>query len=181
MTMHPSRSGERGTSELGRDSVPNDVPEVPYLEAAIDAADGGAEYVISLHRPTESNLRTQLHWIIKAAGLKPRPKLFHNLRASREIELAAEYPIHVVCAWIGNSTLVASRHYLQVRDEDFSRAANPMQNPMQNMHANDCTRLIAKEHCIGSAAEKPGKLRKSNFSSELRVDVTGLEPVTSSV
>ena len=61
--------------------------------------------------------------IIKRAGLKPWPKLFHNLRASRQTELAAEYPIHVVCAWIGNSAMIAARHYLQVTDDDFKQAA----------------------------------------------------------
>jgi len=50
------------------------------------------------------------------------PKLFHNLRASRETELAAEHPIHVVCAWIGNSQQIAAKHYLQVTDADFEKA-----------------------------------------------------------
>ncbi len=46
-----------------------------------------------------------------------------NLRASRETELAAEYPLHVVCSWIGNSALVAQKHYFKVTDADFERAA----------------------------------------------------------
>ena len=37
-------------------------------------------------------------------------------RATRETELAALYPLHVVCAWIGNSRAVAQEHYLQVTD-----------------------------------------------------------------
>ena len=61
--------------------------------------------------------------IIKRAGVKVWPKLFHNLRASRETELAATYPIHVVCEWIGNSAAIAAKHYLTVREEDFERAA----------------------------------------------------------
>ncbi len=60
---------------------------------------------------------------IRRAGLEPWPKLFHNLRATRETELAADFPLHIVCKWIGNSIQVATRHYLQVRDEDFERAA----------------------------------------------------------
>ena len=55
--------------------------------------------------------------------MKPWPKLFQNLRASRETELVESYPIHVVCAWIGNSEHIAAKHYLQVRDSDFERAA----------------------------------------------------------
>ena len=45
----------------------------------------------------------------------------------------------MVCAWIGNSARVAAKHYLQVREEDFDRAANgaaksdakALQNPVQ--------------------------------------------------
>jgi hypothetical protein len=50
-------------------------------------------------------------------------KLFHNLRASRQTELAQYFAEHVVCQWIGNSQAVAREHYLRVTDQDFSRAA----------------------------------------------------------
>jgi hypothetical protein len=36
--------------------------------------------------------------------------------------LAAEDPIHVVCAWIGNTERIAAKHYLQVTEGDFQRA-----------------------------------------------------------
>ena len=61
--------------------------------------------------------------IIRQAGLEPWPKLFHNLRASRQTELTERFPEHVVCEWIGNSQVVAREHYLRVRDEEFARAA----------------------------------------------------------
>ena len=61
--------------------------------------------------------------IIRRAGLKPWPKLFHNLRASRQTELAQRFPEHVVCEWIGNSQVVAREHYLRVTDADFGKAA----------------------------------------------------------
>ena len=83
--------------------------------------------------------------IIRRAGLKPWPKLFHNLRASRETELAADFPIHVVCAWIGNSALIAAKHYLQVTDDYFERAAKSdaqgVQNAMQQPAAKSRTEL----------------------------------------
>jgi hypothetical protein len=44
------------------------------------------------------------------------------MRASRETELVAEFPTHVMCEWLGNSETVARRHYLTVRDEDYDRA-----------------------------------------------------------
>jgi integrase len=99
-------------------------PELrPYLEEAFELAKAGSTYVINCYRDTNANLRTQLLRIIKRAGVKPWPKLFQNLRASRETELAREYPIHVVCTWIGNTEMIAAKHYLQVTDDYFEEAA----------------------------------------------------------
>jgi len=41
-------------------------------------------------------------------------------------------PLHVVCAWIGNSQPVAMKHYLQVTDDHFRQA---VQNPVQQVRA----------------------------------------------
>ncbi|MSQ96750.1 MAG: site-specific integrase [Gemmataceae bacterium] len=99
-------------------------PELrPHLEAAFELAEDGAVFVITSYRSEYVNMRMQLARIIRRAGAKVWPKLFHNLRASRETELAAEYPIHVVCEWIGNTAAIAAKHYLTVREEDFERAA----------------------------------------------------------
>ena len=97
-------------------------PELrPYLEEAFELASRGAVNVITRYRDSTTNLRTQMLQDHQRAGVKPWPKLFHNLRASRETELAAEYPIHVVCAWIGNTEMIAAKHYLQVTDDDFKQ------------------------------------------------------------
>ena len=80
-------------------------------------------YVINRYRDAEQNLRTQLKRIIRRAGLEPWPKPFHNLRASRETELAQSFPLHVVCAWIGNTERIAAKHYLQVTEDYFTLAA----------------------------------------------------------
>lgn len=61
--------------------------------------------------------------LIRKAGLTPWPRIYHNLRASRQTELAATFPSHVVCAWLGNSESIATAHYLQVTDADFERAS----------------------------------------------------------
>ena len=98
-------------------------PELrPYLREAFDQAPEGAVYVIGRYRRANANLRTQFNKIVKRAGLKPWQKPFQNMRSSRETELAGEYPIHVVCKWIGNTELVAAKHYLQVTDEHFEKA-----------------------------------------------------------
>jgi site-specific recombinase XerD len=98
-------------------------PELrPYLTKCFELAEEGAIHVITSYRSDNVNMRMQLERIIKRAGEKRWPKLFHNLRASRQTELAAEYPIHVVCEWIGNTAAIAAKHYLTVREEDFERA-----------------------------------------------------------
>jgi len=94
----------------------------PYLEAAWDAAPEGAEFVLPGIRAT-TNLRTRFTTIIKAAGLVPWPKLLQNLRASRETELMAKYPAKDVSSWIGNSVVVAMKHYAMATENNFQDAA----------------------------------------------------------
>lgn len=111
------------------------------LEAAFEQAADGAELVISRYRQSTCNLRTQLLRIIARAGVRPWPKLMHNLRASRQSELSARYPLADVCEWLGNSPAVAARHYLMARDCNFeaairtptaeSASSKPTQNPTQ--------------------------------------------------
>lgn len=104
------------------------------LEALLldDQAPEGAEFVITRYRQNNCNLRTQLERIIKRAGLKPWPKLFQNLRSTRETELAESFPLHVVTAWIGNTEQVAAKHYLQITDDHFKRATEALQKPVQS-------------------------------------------------
>lgn len=92
------------------------------LERAFEEAEEGALHVITKYRKPNANLRTQFERILKRAGIKPWQRLFQNLRASRETELANEYPLHVVTAWLGNTETVAGKHYLQVTDAHFEQA-----------------------------------------------------------
>jgi integrase len=125
----------------------------PHLERAFEAAPEGSVYVIAeSYRKAalgksgwrNSNLRTQFARIIKRAGMAPWPRLFHNLRSSRETELMANHPPHDVCSWIGNSLAIAQRHYLQVTQASIAQAvAEPAytgnnkaaQNPAQHLRA----------------------------------------------
>ncbi|MGD9724021.1 MAG: hypothetical protein AB7O59_21705 [Pirellulales bacterium] len=98
----------------------------PDVREALRTAPGpadGPNASDGLYRDAGQNLRTQLERIIRRAGLEPWPKLFQNLRSTRETELAESFPMHVVCEWIGNSAAVAAKHYLQVTDEHFEQAA----------------------------------------------------------
>ena len=111
-------------------------PELlPILDAAWDAAPEGAEFVITRFRNGETNLRTGLERIIEKAGLIPWPKLFQNLRSTRETELAETFPLHVVVAWLGNSQLVAAKHYLQVTDEHFAKASHIQKQTHNQTHS----------------------------------------------
>jgi hypothetical protein len=113
--------------------------------------------VVTRFRDANVNLRTQFLRVIKRAGLTPWPRLFHNLRASRQTELTDRFPLHVVCKWLGNSAPIADKHYLQVTDAHYAdagrlttcqpayiesgaeRGALVAQNRAQQAHAGDCS------------------------------------------
>lgn len=104
----------------------------PFLEAAWDDALDGAEYVIpeeyrrraqGPHGWANANLRTTLKKVVIRAGLETWPRLWHSMRASCETDLAREFPLAVVAKWLGNTQAVAMRHYVDVTDADFERAA----------------------------------------------------------
>jgi integrase len=101
------------------------VPKFPeirdYLLPVFEMAEPGAERVLNDFRPGY-NPHTHMERIIKRAGVAAWPRIFHNLRASRQTELIAEYPITTCCAWLGNSRLVAAGHYIQTTDADWERA-----------------------------------------------------------
>ena len=92
------------------------------LRQAFDIAKDGEQFIFPRTITGAVNLRKGLTSIIKKAGLSPWPKLFQNLRASREAELCQDHPLHVVAAWIGNTPTVAMGHYLQVIDSDWEKA-----------------------------------------------------------
>jgi len=158
-------------------------PELlPHLQQAFDEAEPGTEYVITRYRSTTQNVGTHFRRIIRRAGVEPWPKLWQNLRSTRETELAESFPVQVVCAWIGNSPAVAGKHYLQVTDEHFRRAAEAVQNPVQQAHAS--ARTVSHDtrpnpvHGAENGDLQPGASRCEILLKGGMGD-TGLEPVTS--
>ena len=147
-----------------------------FLEESFELAEPGTEFVITRYRSTNANLRTQLLRIIKRAGLNPWPKLFQNLRSTRETELAESFPMHVVCRWIGNTQPVAQKHYLQITDEHFERAvggdATALQNALQSAHATHRT----QPQPLSNKREEPRKTRVSRGSVDHKMRKRGLEP-----
>ncbi len=135
-------------------------PELrPYLEAVRDELinDPGFDPkttpmsklpVITRYRDTNANLRTQLLRIMRRAGVEAWERLFHNLRASRQTELADSFPAHVVARWLGNSPAIAERHYLQTIEAHYERASRPaeaVQNAVQSYAVTDTPCDVTKE------------------------------------
>ena len=154
-------------------------PELrPYLEAAYDRADEGTQFVITKYRDSNVNLRTQLLRIIAKAGLTVWPKLFQNLRSTRETELAETYPLHVVTAWLGNSQLVAAKHYLQVTDEHFQKAAQKQAHSAAEINETDGTPIIRPLRDNEKAPEFPGLSATRRLLHNSPMPPVGLEPTT---
>ena len=183
MTVHSPKTEHR----MGKGT--RIVPIFPELRTPLDeifaAASNGFEQTVSLDAwilpafRSEAanagdwrgvNLRTQFEKIIKRAGVDQWPRLWHNLRASRQTELEEHFPSHVVCVWLGNSEAVARKHYLQVRETDFQKAARI---PARGTPASD----EFETHRITTNEETPRFRRVTS----VQLGDTGFEPVTSTV
>jgi integrase len=130
------------------------------LEECFEFAAEGAVYVVDSHYRQSAmgkdgwrncNLRTQFQRIVKNAGLTPWPRLFHNLRSSRQTELAETFPSHVVCGWLGNSEKIAREHYYQITDEHFASAAG-----LKDSNAEAATEPASDHHPAGSVSMSSG-------------------------
>ena len=151
-------------------------PELrPYLQAVYESAAAGSEYVITRYRRSNANLRTQFCRILRKAGIEPWPKIFTNLRSSRETELRDTFPVHVACAWIGNTERVATRHYLQVTDEHFRQAARATPEvALKAALAIGCGHLQA-------LAVEPGQEGKTAFASTGQRVTVGASDISTSM
>ena len=158
-------------------------PELrPILEEAFEMAEPGAVHVITRWRDTNKNLRTQLMRIIRRAGLVPWPRLFQNLRASRETELAERFPLRVVTDWLGNSPRVAHDHYLSTTEEHFQRAAKSgaeaLQNAVQQETAPDRTASQDSPEVLAACGSMRDDAIQSYLRQEESMTPTGFEPVS---
>ncbi len=156
-----------------------------HLAAVFDEAEPGSRYVIAKHRVGSMNLRTTLERIMARAGVATWPRLFQNMRASRETELAQDYPLHVVTAWIGNSAAIAAKHYLQVTDSDFDRAAQSgaesgaraLQNAVQQAAARSGRKSQEKAQAAMPQGIAPIGATPCDIMQNDLVTPTGFEPV----
>jgi integrase len=123
-------------------------PELaPLFAARFEEAAGGETPVLPIRETpvlpmlvgrTDASLRKPIEKAIKAAGLTQWPRLWHNLRASRQTELEEMgFSRKAVCSWLGNSSPVADKHYLQVTDDQFRKAAQTTAQPLADTKGHE--------------------------------------------
>lgn len=161
------------------------VPIAPELRRILqdlfDRAEVGVAAVVPrLHDPS-MNLRTQFERIIAKAGVKPWPRLFHNMRASCATDWVERFPAHVVAGWLGHSPMIAAQHYLQTRDAHFDLAAGigeAAANPATHTRPSDPT----DEHDESTNPEIPAEMVGCGVGCDPveygKVPPEGLEPST---
>ena len=171
-TVHASKTEHHADSGIRQVPI---FPELyPHLRDAFEEAEPGEVFCCPQYANANQIYRKNVKAIVEKAGLTVWPKLFQNLRSTRETELAEQYPVQVVCAWIGNSPAVAAKHYLQVTDEHFAKAA---QNPAQY----DAAEGRIKSQANTQGATNPVKDAPNECRKRLSLGDTGLEPMTSSL
>ena len=158
-------------------------PELrPYLQGLYDLALPGIECsfnapVITRWNSTAQNVRTPFLKLLRRAGIEQWPKLYHNMRASRQTELLAEFPAADVCDWLGNSQAIAMKHYAMPTSDSFQRA----------VCGSTGGSISANQQASGDnhQNEKPPENSISEGSSEQLIGCSmgdeGLEPPTSTV
>ena len=165
------------------------IPLFPELRAilteAFEQAPVGAVYVcgeryleeaMGPHGWRNINLRTRFEKIVDRAGLDPWPRLFHNMRASRETELCERFPLHVVTAWLGNTPTIALRHYLQTTEQHFQDALKPTEQAAQNP-AQYPAKLARNDPCKKQRTPAfPEQYEGSRYCTSVHADGEGFEP-----
>lgn len=169
------------------------LPEVePFLQQVFEQAPEGSMLVFPMlnEGKTAQALRNPLKNSIRLAGLTEWPRLWQNLRASAETDLAAKYPLASVCKWIGNSPAIASKHYLSARDADFEAArvggvTGTLSNKSQRNTAPALhERCISQQDTVGlSGINPPDEIAKgiegdAKRLKEYPIAPAGFEPAT---
>ncbi len=94
----------------------------PELMALAESQPAGETWCFPRFRAKSGNVREPLEKLISKAKLEQWPTLWNSMRSTRKTELAAVFPIHVVCEWMGNTIAVAKRNYLKATEDNFAAA-----------------------------------------------------------
>ncbi|MEX2188557.1 MAG: hypothetical protein WD875_17245, partial [Pirellulales bacterium] len=81
-----------------------------------------------------------------------------------------EYPAHVAAAWLGHSTLVAHKHYWQVTEADYERAAQGGGTAEKEAAHNPAQ--YAPEMRRKTSQPPPRRIKKPRFCRGLRTIAT---------
>jgi site-specific recombinase XerD len=106
------------------------VPMFPELHQLFDqrfseAAEGDELVLPMMTKLGQSAFASRVKSAMTRAGVDHWPRVLHSLRATRQTELVTGgFEVHDVCRWLGNSEVVARKHYLQTTDDAFDKAAH---------------------------------------------------------
>lgn len=168
-------------------------PELlPYVKKVVSSSKAKQRDFIFSDRYrncSEANITNTMRRAIKKAGLKIWPKLWTNLRASRETELLRSFDIKDVCNWIGNSPGVALKHYLRADNDALRKATRtptnlPAGDLSGDLNTPDLTELAGTERKSTRRRnqQKTPILRKTSHKRAIargrEVLPVGLEPTT---
>ena len=95
------------------------------LEGAKDGSLGPTDDV------QEGDLHRDATAIIARAGIQAYAKPFHTLRKCCESEWMETYPVPDVCRWLGNSFMVAMKHYVRATPETIAKLTGIDPKPIQ--------------------------------------------------
>lgn len=169
LTVYSSKTAKQGKAKR---VVPILLELRPHLE---DAFDPESDRCISRYQTRNLNLRKVFLDILTKAELKPRPRLFHNLRGSLQTDRADRLPSHVVTAWLGNSEPVAQVHKLKVTVEHIAAATQGWDNRWGHL----CCQVVeAKGNHFRKTQQKQGKVKNLLRLLGRKIPPTGIEPVT---
>lgn len=121
----PSRNPKRKKGKEGRWT-----PLFPELRDELEKLflsdeSEGTYFVINRYpKRAKTNLGTQFDRIGKRAGLEKFPRPFDNMRASRSTEIDEQFGAYRESLWIGHSIKIARKHYIQIRERDYAKAAS---------------------------------------------------------
>ncbi len=101
-----------------------ETPIIPELHEILFAAfmDGHAGDKVITHVRVGS-LSKIFAALTTRAGVSAYARPCHTLRKNIETDWMEEYPVMVVCEWLGHSPGIAAKHYHKTKDEQFERAA----------------------------------------------------------
>lgn len=153
-----------GDTKTGQRTMPIFPEVLSLLQDAFEIAQKG-DKVVSWARSRESVTELLRKRVTRILG-RCWPKPCHQLRAARRTELERMFPSHVVNEWLGHSSDVAERHYLQITANDKQRASS-----MRTIEDRFCTASCTADwrrleaHRAEPISKNPGKPTKTRVKT----------------